>query len=133
MTKEMNWDEILGEIIEKTDADKNFRELFRHTRTSEFLSIDALAEKTGVPEEIITDYESGKPIDEEMNLKLCLWWAETEKTKTSDAEILRDLELVSLLARLILYGTEKQFARLVKFAKSLKTRNDRKNEPGGST
>jgi hypothetical protein len=128
MNNDINWDDILEEIAGQIDAQKGFRDLFQHVRVNESLSTADLAEITDISEEIIITFEAGGPVDPKTSSKLALWWAETEKTKVTDDKTREDLELVCLLSRFVLYGTDEQFARFIELVKSLKLKE--KDEKG---
>lgn len=115
----LNWNEVLEDIKEEISAKTEFRELVRHARLQQNLSLSELAEEIGVSEEILESYEEGEEIDHEVDIKITLWFFEKEEESICGEDLKEQFKLVILLCRLLLYGTEEQIERLVDFAASL--------------
>ena len=119
MTDNINWDEILEETMGKLYADKEFRDLVKHTRIGENLSLAELSEKIGVSEDVLSSFEQGERVDHTSQMKISMWFFEIEKEKVIDDELKDKFELCYLLCKFVLYGSDKQWEKFFKFINSL--------------
>jgi hypothetical protein len=126
MIGKINWDKLLQTALEKVDVDNALLKAVQ----GRILHLDDLAEEIDVTKEVLDAFSSGKDIDKTSRYKIMIWWAEIEGTKTTDDELRQKLRLASLFVRLILYGTEERFERLIQLAVSIKAKKQKKPKKG---
>ena len=122
MTNGIDWDKILEEITEKLYTDKEFRDIVKHTRIRENLSLSELSEKISVSEDVLNSFEQGEQVDHDSQIKISMWFFGTEKDRVVDDELKDKFELIYLLCKFVLYGSAKQWKRFLKDINSLSKR-----------
>ena len=119
MIDNINWDEILEETMGKLSADKEFRDIVKHARIGENLSLTELSEKIGVSEDVLNSFEQGEQVNHISQMKISMWFFGTEKEKVINDELKDKFELCYLLCKLVLYSSDKQWGKFFKFINSL--------------
>ena len=119
MALEINWEEILNELLCKADNLIEAKELVKGTRIKLGLSLSEFSEMTGVPESDLEAFEAGREIDTKNKLRIFMWFLEKEQNSVQEEDLKEKLRLAYLLCKLVLYGSDKQQEKFFKFIKSL--------------
>ena len=116
---EINWDEILNELLEKSRALIESKEVVRDARIKAGLSLSELSEMLGIPETDLANFENGHLIESTNEFKIFMWFFEKEGRDIQGRELRENFRLAYLLCKLVIYGSEKQWERFFNFIDSL--------------
>jgi ribosome-binding protein aMBF1 (putative translation factor) len=96
ITLEVNWDEILNELLEKSRALIESKEVVRDARIKAGLSLSELSEMLGIPETDLADFENGHLIESTNEFKIFMWFFEKEGRDIQGRELRENFRLAYL-------------------------------------
>ena len=116
---EIDWNEILNELLEKSRALIESKEVVRDARIKAKLSLSELSEILDVPEKDLADFENGHMIGVTNEFKIFMWFFGKEGRNIQGKELREKFELAYLLCKLVVYGKDKDWERLFNIIDSL--------------